>query len=143
MGRKENKIGKTLKFLILCGAVFIGVLCICAVVFLQRTDMKFAKEAKVNFKYGDTFSESELSDGDLALIIRTFDNKRLYCDAPSCGFTENASLIINGDEIFCIACDSCPVVYWKNKNRYFNIPEKEYIKMKETLESYGFLLPRV
>lgn len=55
-------------------------------------------------------------------ISNFFDGKALYADTPSCGFDEEIAIKINNDEqIFCIACDFCPRVYWVNKDSYVDV----------------------
>jgi len=48
---------------------------------------------------------------------------------------------MNGTERFCFACDSCPVVYWKNKNKFIKLSEKENEELKGILALYGFEFP--
>lgn len=42
-----------------------------------------------------------------------------------------------------VACDGCPMVYYKNENRYFKLSEEENKMLKRILEKYGFYFPYV
>lgn len=121
-----------------------AVIIVCFIIFLpQKTDMSFSERGETVFKHNDTSVCMQLSDDDLLLINNLFDGKSLYKDNPSCGFTEDVSLTFNGTEKFCIACDTCPVIFWKNKNKYFSIAEEEYSQLRAVLEKYGFYFPCV
>ena len=109
----------------------------------KKTDMTFSETGETNFKYNTADFHMQLSNDDLLLINNIFSGKKLYNDNPSCGFTQNVSIILNNTESFYIACDSCPIIYWKNKNKYFRISEKEYSQLKDVLEKYGFTFPCV
>lgn len=128
-------------------AAFAVLLLITGGVFLLRlnkTDMNFIQNGEAVFKYESLDNSTVLSQSDLSIIIDIFNNKRLYKDTPSCGFSENVAIYFNNHtEIFCIACDTCPIIYWKNKDRYFHISEEENILLKDILENYGFIFPCV
>lgn len=75
-------------------------------------------------------------------ILKTlFDGKIMYRDNPSCGFSETVSIIFDQKQTFCIAQDNCPIVYWKEKNRYITLSEDEKNQLRDPLEPYGFCFP--
>ena len=75
-------------------------------------------------------------------ILKTlFDGKIMYRDNPSCGFSETVSIIFDQKQTFCIAQDNCPIVYWKEKNRYITLSEDEKNQLRDLLEPYGFCFP--
>lgn len=80
---------------------------------------------------------------DLNEVKKVLNNKRLYNDNPSCGFNENVSIEFNNKEVFYIACDGCPIVYYKKENKYLKLSEEENTVVREIVEKYGFYFPCV
>ena len=64
----------------------------------------------------------------------------LYNDEPSCGFDKNISIKFDND-YYCIACDSCGIVKFKDK--YFNISNSERSKVEKIFKKYGGTFPCV
>ena len=82
----------------------------------------------------------KMSVEDLETIKGIFNGKILYRDEPSCGFAEDSSISLDdGAELYYISYDTCPVVYDKNRNRYFRISEKDNDIMRSMLREYGCL----
>lgn len=129
------------RFLFLLIPVILVVF--CGVIYLQinKTNMEFAKEAEVRFIYGDTNMTCRLDHSELEAIKAIFDGKKMYKDNPSCGFTEDVSVTFNEAQTFCIACDTCPIVYWKEKDRYIRLTEEEKTQLYHLLQTYGFFFP--
>ena len=94
------------------------------------------------FQYGDADITNPLSDEDSAIVRKMFNGKSLFSDSPSCGFSENAALIIDGNT-YCIACDYCGIIYSVNKDQYFNLSDEENETLRELLGEYGFSFPCV
>ncbi len=92
------------------------------------------------FIYGDTKIETEISDENLNQLVDVFEGKILKIDSPSCGFTENVSVKID-DKTFCIACDTCGVIYLLEEDKYFYLNDEENETIRKILEGYGFELP--
>lgn len=110
---------------------------------VNKVDMGFAQEAEVCFINGTTSAESRLSDIELAAIKAIFNRKKLFKDNPSCGFSEEVSIKFNQAQTFCIARDTCPIIYWKEKDMYFKLSEEEKAELYKILESYDFYFPCV
>lgn len=128
------------------GIILVAAAAIWAVIialFGEKTDMCFAKSGTAIFKYNEYNISQPLSEQDLDSIIEIFNNKSLYRDNPSCGFTEDVSIQFNESETFCIACDNCPVIYWKNKNRYLGLSDDENSSLRDILKKYGYVFPCV
>ena len=101
----------------------IGIVCILILgitLFSQKTDMEFAKSGNIICITDDLCINDPLSETDLNTIIEIFDQKILYRDSPSCGFSENIAIRINDKDIFCVARDGCPIVYWTSKKCSFD-----------------------
>ena len=114
---------------------------IIGILFWPKVDMKFATNGVAIFKY-DNHNISELiSADDFSSICDLFNGKKLYSDNLSCGFSNDVSICINETESFCFAHDSCPVVYWKNKNKFFRLSQSEYDILTDILNKYGFIFP--
>lgn len=114
---------------------------ILSMALLPKVNMDFATEGKAIYKYEDKNISQTVSSDDLAVMCDLFNDKKLYSDSLSCGFSDNISIIINGTEKFCFACDSCPIVYWKNKDKFFKLSASEYDKLTKILYKYGFVFP--
>lgn len=99
------------------------------------------KECVVTFNYDDSHVSEIMSESDSLKIEAIFNNKKLYKDNPSCGFSKNISVTITDVGTFCFARDTCPIVYWQEKNCYFTISEIEQIELYTLLEKYGFYFP--
>ena len=94
------------------------------------------------FQYGDADITKPLSDEDSEIVRKIFDGKSLFSDSPSCGFDENVALIIGGNT-YCIACDTCGVIYNVEEDKYFNLNDKENETLRNLLLEYGFTFPCV
>lgn len=120
-------------------AACFGVMCLRE----NRVKMEFAAEAEVCFQYRDANVLQNLDDEELALIKGIFDGKKLYQDNPSCGFRENISIKFNKAQTFCIARDTCPIVYILEADRYMKLTEEEKTRLYHVLEAHGFFFPCV
>lgn len=131
------------KSLLLLVAAMLIIVAVSGVVYLcvNRVDMGFAKEAEVCFIYENTDALHQLNDEELELLKAVFDDKRMYKDNPSCGFSEDISVKFNKEQTFCIARDTCPIVYWKEKDRYIKLSEEEKTQLYDLLEPYGVSFP--
>lgn len=122
--------------------IFIVILGIVLNMFLfSKINMDFANEGIAIFKYEDKNISQTISSNDFEKICDLFNNKKLYSDNLSCGFSNDISILINGSEQFSFARDSCPIIYWKNKNKCFKLSSQEYTVLIEILGNYGFVFP--
>ena len=94
------------------------------------------------FKYEDVNIETELSSEHLKELTNMFNNKELYFDSPSCGFSENVSVKID-NQTFCIANDMCDIIYIRESNKIFYIGDTDNERLRDILEQYGFSFPCV
>lgn len=131
------------KYLILIIFVFVLVSVVLGIMHfsVRKTNMEFAKEAEVCFIYGDVTTSQYLEDKDLETLKEIFDDKRMYKDTPSCGFSGDISVRFNQSQTFCVARDTCPIVYWVEEDRYITLTEEEKLLLYNLLESYGFVFP--
>ena len=91
--------------------------------------------------YGDKNITTELTETDSNLVTEILNGKHISIfDLPSCGFDENVAVIING-KTFCIACDECGTVYFKERNGYISLDDSENKQLREILSDYGFEWP--
>ena len=133
------------KYLILIIFVFVLVSVVLGIMHfsVRKTNMEFAKEAEVCFIYGDVTTSQYLEDKDLETLKEIFDDKRMYKDTPSCGFSEDISVRFNQSQTFCVARDTCPIVYWMEEDRYIRLTEEEKGVLYNLLGTYGFTFPCV
>ena len=85
----------------------------------------------------------DLSDVDAETLKAIFNGKKLFREEPSCGFSEEISFRFGVSDTFCIARDTCPVIYLKEKGKYFEISEDEKTRLYNLLKPYGFFFPCV
>ena len=115
----------------------LGIICFS----IRKTNMEFAKEAEACFIYGDVTTSQYLEGKDLETLKEIFDDKILFKDDSSCGFSEDISVRFNQSQTFCIARDTCPIVYWLEEDRYIRLTEEEKLLLYDLLEPYGFEFP--
>ena len=115
-------------------------ICICLLHF-KRVNISTATSAEIVYIYNNINIEQVLESDELELIISILDNKRSYCDNLSCGFSDEICLRFDDSNTFCIACDTCPVIYWKNADRYINLTDDEQKKLYSLMQSYGADFP--
>ena len=130
--------------------VFILIVSILVVAFfvsgnmwVERVNMELVKDADVCFRYGNADVMHTMGEDEVELLKRIFDGKKMYSDDPSCGFSEDISVRFNNEQTFCIAQDTCPIVYLKEKNKYIKLSENEKKQLYDLLEPYGFFFPYV
>lgn len=124
--------------------IFIPVLLliiILVVIMLKKNmvNMDFAERGEAIYKYYKSDIQVSLSDQDMHIICDIFSGKLLHRESYSCGFGEDISVRFNSSQTFCLATDDCPIIYWKEKDKYFRISEKEKIQLRKILEKYGFI----
>ena len=91
--------------------------------------------------YGDKNITTELSEEDSNIVTEILNGKHLSIFLlPACGFDENIAVIING-KTFCIACDECGTVYFKERNGYISLDDNENEQLRMILTNYGFAWP--
>ena len=101
----------------------------------------FSDKVTARYIYDDKNITTELSDGDAKEVIEILNGKHVSVfDLPACGFDENVAVIING-KTFCIACDECGIVYYKERNGYISLNDNENTKLRSILSTYGFEWP--
>ncbi len=131
-----------MKKLLFGGIIIFGIILSCITFFiLNRVNTKNLTSGTVIFTYEDNNINESLSQNDLSFLIDLFDNKIMYRDNPSCGFTKNVSILFNDAEYFCFAYDTCLVVYWESRNKYFRLSDSEYKDLVEMLSKYGVFFP--
>lgn len=94
--------------------------------------------AIVKYEIYDNNIYQEISEEDSEIIKSLFSGKWSYFDNPSCGFSEDASIIF-GSEVFLPACDGDPIIKYGSK--YFAISDKERRDLDKILKKYGAIFP--
>ncbi len=128
---------------LLSAIIFIVILLGGIYLRLDKVNMDSVKKVEVCFQYGNTNAINQLSDREVASVKTIFNGKKLYKDNLSCGFSEAVSIKFDDEHTFCIARDTCPIVYWEEKNRYIRLTEDEKTQLYNLLEPYGFIFPCV
>ncbi|MBE5928322.1 MAG: hypothetical protein E7267_02970 [Lachnospiraceae bacterium] len=131
---------------ILLVAVYFLAFVVFVLQFICHTDkvnMDFVTEAEACFVYEDADVLQPLSAEELQSVKAIFDGKKMYKDNPSCGFSEDISIIFDKSQTFCLARDNCAIVYWQEEDKYIKLSEDEKAQLHDLLESYGFVFPCV
>ena len=128
-------------------ATIIGVL-IISLLIAEISSLRLNEEWQVqlHFHHLETSIDVILSADESKSIIQSFNHKRLKGNSIigelSCGFSSEVSLEING-EYYEMACDKCPYVFVKSKNRYIVLRDRENIAIREIFENHGCYFPCV
>lgn len=125
--------------------IIVIVVILLGVIYLRqdKVNLYLVKKAEVYFQYGNTDTINQLSNNEMESVKTILNGKKLYKDNLSCGFSEAVSIKFDDEHTFCIARDTCPIIYWKEKNRYIRITENEKTQLYNILEPYGFIFPCV
>ena len=108
---------KTKKKILFSAVPIIAVAAVLLSLMLLRGGrLAVGSEVPAEVRFAD--SVYTLSSDDTEELRGIFAGKGLYRDNPSCGFDENASVKFGDSQTFCIAKDTCPIVYWKEKDEY-------------------------
>ena len=108
-------------------------------IFVPKTNIS-TTTASLTYIYDGRDINTSLSNEEGELLKNIFNDKRLYSDDPSCGFTEDVSIRFE-DMVFCIACDNCPIV--KLGSKYFKISTTDRKTVEQIFEKYGGSFPCV
>lgn len=119
----------------------ITIFLVTVFMVINKVKIKPVTKAQTIYKFGNSNAVELLTDDEISQVSHIFNGKMLYKDNPSCGFTESVSVKLNDSQIFCIACDTCPVIYWKNKDKYFKITKDEKKQLYVILNKHGFVFP--
>lgn len=98
---------------------------------------------KIVYTYNDMSIDELCTENELSAIYDIFNGKVLYSDNPSCGLSDEIAIVVNGGQTFCLPSDSCTIIYWKEKGKYFHVSEKEMEQLHEIFEQYGAKFPCV
>ena len=128
-----------LSTIIVIVVILLGVICLRQ----DKVNLDLVKKAEVYFQYGNTDAINQLSNNEMESVKTILNGKKLYKDNLSCGFSEAVSIKFDDEHTFCIARDTCPIIYWKEKNRYVRLTEDEKAQLYNLLEPYGFIFPCV
>lgn len=125
--------------------IIVIVVILLGVIYLRqdKVNLYLVKKAEVYFQYGNTDAINQLSNNEMESVKTILNGKKLYKDNLSCGFSEAVSIKFDDENTFCIARDTCPIIYWKEKNRYIRLTENEKTQLYNILEPYGFIFPCV
>ena len=127
------------KYIVLVSSFLLVVLMIFSFSSCSKVEVAEGEMVAV-FQYGDADITKTLSDEDSEIVRKIFNGKSLFSDSPSCGFSEDVALIIDGNT-YCIACDYCGIIYNVEEDKYFNLSDEENETLRNMLCEYGFTFP--
>jgi hypothetical protein len=132
---------KKLLFLLVFIVVITGVIVIRNTVS-DKTQTLGYKNVSIKYDFLQKNIDERLSKSDSEEIKKILNNRSLFSDNPSCGFSKDISFQFNeGDIIYSIARDTCPIFKDEKTGKYFQISEKERNKINKILEKYGASFP--
>ena len=129
-------------------ALLAAAVCAVAVLVLffikgEHVKLGDVNKAVINYENGTVSVNESLTKEEISLISDIFEDKELYSDKPSCGFSDEISIVINDGQTFCIARDTCAIIYLKEKNLYFSVSEKDIELIHGIFENHGGKFPCV
>ena len=127
------------KYIVLVSSFLLVVLMIFSFSSCSKVEVAEGEIVAV-FQDGDADITKPLSDEDSEIVRKIFNGKSLFSDSPSCGFSEDVALIIDGNT-YCIACDYCGIIYNVEEDKYFNLSDEENETLRNMLCEYGFTFP--
>ena len=121
--------------------IIISILVFVVLLVVNFSTVIIGDKISVRYIYGDKNITTELSDEDATVVAKILNGKHMSIfDLPSCGFDENVAIITNG-KTFCIACDECATVYFKERNGYISLDNDKNEQLRNILSAYGFEWP--
>lgn len=132
------------RWLLFLTIVFLVVaIIVLPIVFLKnkQVNIEYTKCADVRFVNGDVNIACSLDGEEVEILKSIFSKKLMYTDNPTCGFSEDVSIVFDKTQTFCIARDTCPIVFWKEKDRYISLTEVEQAQLYMVLEKHGCFFP--
>lgn len=123
-------------FLVCCLSILVA-LCSCGI---NKVNISENAEGSVVFKYDNTQIDEALDETESDQIKKILNNRELYYDNPSCGFTENVSIRFNS-KVFSIACDKCSII--KHNGKYLSVSDNDIAIIRNIMEKHGAHFPCV
>ena len=111
-------------------ALTVIAVAVVAFLFVGRVHIPAVEKAE-SVSNGVHTELNEVQTKELCAILK---GKRLYKDRPACGFEDTPYMVItcrDGQTMtFCTAFDDCPIVYYKEKNRYCRLTDYENHRLR-------------
>ena len=131
-----------MKKVVIISSLIVGVTLVAIGIFykFEMTDMSFAKSGKAIYHGPDNSVIHDLSQEELDKVKSIFSYhimNNAEHDMPSCGFSEARAIKFNDSQTFCLACDDCDIIFWKERNVYFCISDKKMSELKHLFKQYG------
>lgn len=129
---------------ILIPALVIAIAVVLVLSMFAYFSAESATEIYLRYEYSDKSIYVRLEDEETISEIKGLLHGIAYRDSPSCGFSEEVSIVFttNGKEkVLCIACDGCPLFRINDSNKYLKISEKSRQRLDEILDIYGITFP--
>lgn len=82
----------------------------------------------------------QLSHEEASIVLSILNGKQRDLDmsvtGAACGFGKEQSFIIDGS-IYCLAQDSCSVIWEEETDNYYTVSENEMNQLKEIFKAHG------
>ena len=82
----------------------------------------------------------ELSQAEANIVLSVLNGKKRDLDktvtGAGCGFGREQSFII-GNSVYCLAQDSCDVIWEAGTNNYYVLPSEETEQLREIFRAHG------
>ena len=96
----------------------------------------------LTYVYGDRDIHVILTKEETAAVCRILNGKWMYEDNPSCGFSENISITVDGVTL-ALACDSCGQMKNCGNGKYVFLFPQERQTIEDIFQTYGGKFPCV
>lgn len=140
-----KKLKRITVVIILAVTLVLCAIIVFLVVNSFRLDTDRYSRAVAIFEYEDSNIHEGIIKSDCEDIARLLENKQLHKGKDTCGFSDVISVVFKteNDErmTFCIARDTCGVIYIKELDRYIHLSNDEMKKLRSILDDYGMYFP--
>ncbi len=121
--------------------ILLGLLiCFGLIACGRAMEISPTAEITLTYHYGDVQIDSALTDEEETTLRKILTGKRLHSDQPSCGFTDEIALLIDGVP-YAFARDGCAVLRAGEDQQYISLTEEEHAKLRQIVERCGGTFP--
>lgn len=82
-----------------------------------------------------------VSEGDADHLKEMLNNRNLYFEEYSCGFSDDFGISVNGRNLW-LAEDGCPHFYDSASGKYLSISDEQRVEILSMFSKYGLYAPK-
>ena len=126
---------------LLGGLVILALLTLLFIRQYRRLSIDVWDNVSIFSTYNKTENTAVVVENDAKRLKAILNNKHLYHEEHSCGFSDDFGLSISG-RILWIASDGCPYIYDCESGRYLTISKKDRQEILDLFSKYGLRAPK-